>query len=74
MSDESIFICDPPLGIQHIIKFDHLVSKHEVERLITWIDEWIRNPNVPVIVLNAGLEVEFVPNGYEWPDAEFCAA
>jgi hypothetical protein len=74
MTDESIFICDPPPGPRWLLCCDHPISQELARRLREAWDQAVTDPQRSAIVIDFGLRVEVLPDRYEWPDAEFCAA
>jgi hypothetical protein len=74
MTDEPIFICDPPPGPRYVLTVDRALSPEQVKRIRESFEDWCANPNAKLAVLEPGWKLAVLPGRCEWPDAEFCAA
>lgn len=74
MTDEPIFICDPPPGPRYVLTVDRELSNELRKRIADSFADWCNNPAAVVAVLEPGWDLRLLPGRYEWPDAEFYAA
>src|SRR4051812_30770326 len=69
MTDEPIFICDPPPGPRYVLTVDHALSPDQMVRIKEAFEAWVSNPAAKVAVLEPGWNLTMLPGRYEWPDA-----